>query len=116
MKILPLNIGSMGYVGLIPTTVGNRFVTLLCEPKLSLTPSGTRLNTPLKVLQYHPATDDIGTANRNLVLRLIRTSINYSIVDESINTAQMLFGSEPVTVYPYDWAVLESLFPRRLIA
>ena len=68
----------------------------------------------IKVLQYHPATDDIGTANRNLVLRLIRTSINYSIVDESINTAQMLFGSEPVTVYPYDWAVLESLFPTTL--
>lgn len=68
----------------------------------------------IKVLQYHPANDDIGTANRNLVLKLIRSYVNYSLVEESVNTAQVLWGNEPVTVYPYDWAVLESLYPTMM--
>ncbi|MFW2176511.1 MULTISPECIES: HEAT repeat domain-containing protein [unclassified Moraxella] len=68
----------------------------------------------IKTLQYHVATDDIGTANRNLLLKLIRSHTNYSRVEQSVLTAQILFDNEPNTVYAYDWAVLESLFPTIL--
>ena len=65
----------------------------------------------INVLRHHPANDDIGTANRQLLLTLIRTQADFGVVDASVNTAQHLWGNDPVSVYPYDWAVLESRYP-----
>ena len=68
----------------------------------------------IKVLQYHPATDDIGTANRELLLKLIRTSDDDSVIDVSVDVAKKLFGNDNDQVYAYDWAVLVSVEPTLL--
>lgn len=65
----------------------------------------------IKVLQYHPQADSIGEANRELLLKLIRTSDDEEVIETSYATAQSLFGNASDTVYPYDWAILASYVP-----
>lgn len=65
----------------------------------------------IKVLQYHPQADSTGEANRELLLKLIRTSDDEEVIETSYATAQSLFGNASDTVYPYDWAILASYVP-----
>ncbi len=60
----------------------------------------------ISLLQYNP--DD---KNREALLALLRNVNHHLALEISLNTAGLVWGNDKNTVYPYDWAVLQSKYP-----